>query len=245
MKVSSLRTITDKCTRGQTFHRLSPHSSKRTSPDSTEVHPSPKQQEDGRGITTAAQMDEDTINQTIIDTPARGGGCKTKSSLCSEAAVAQSQFGYPGQASGVDTSLATTSETETTTDAVSTIAPASNPTYALLANGGNLNNRRHHSKIELTSAFIFDPSSPMTGSVRTFTIKPTTGRLKDANGEAYVCVYYEGSRGMSPPPVFGYCNPNNSAPNKGSEYLKCKVESGALSSSVPGTTCEGRFALPP
>ncbi|KAF5689856.1 cell wall beta-glucan synthesis [Fusarium denticulatum] len=73
-KVSSLRTITDIYTRGQTSHRFFPPSSKRTSPDSAEVRSSPKRQEDGRGITTAAQMDEETINQTIIDTPARGGG---------------------------------------------------------------------------------------------------------------------------------------------------------------------------
>ncbi|KAF5689855.1 hypothetical protein FDENT_4169 [Fusarium denticulatum] len=170
---------------------------------------------------------------------------KTKPSLCSEAAVAQRQFGYPGQTSGVNTSLATTSETETTTDAVSTTAPAANPTYALLANGGNLNNQQPQSNIELTSAFIFDPASPMTGDVRTFTIEPITSRLKDANGEAYVCAYYEGSRGMSPPPVVWYCNPNNTGPNKGSEYLKCQVDSGALSRSVPRTTCEGTVCTTP
>ncbi|KAF5721011.1 hypothetical protein FMUND_3914 [Fusarium mundagurra] len=148
--------------------------------------------------------------------------------------------------SGAETSLATTSEAETTTDSVSTsTAPAANPTYVLIANGGNLNNQQPQSNIELTSALIFDPASPMTGGVRTFTIEPITDRLKDANGEAYVCAYYEGSRGMSPPPLVGYCNPENTGPNKASEYLKCQVDGGALSCSVPRTTCEGTVCTTP
>ncbi|KAF5641455.1 het-domain protein [Fusarium tjaetaba] len=122
-----------------------------------------------------------------------------------------------------------TANTEATMPVSTSTAPAANPTYALRANGGNLTNQQPQSNIELTSALIFDPASPMTGGVRTFTVEPITGCLKDANGEAYVCAYYEGSRGMSPPPVVGYCNPNNTSPNKSSDYLKCHIDSGALS----------------
>ncbi|EXK30576.1 hypothetical protein FOMG_13368 [Fusarium oxysporum f. sp. melonis 26406] len=117
-------------------------------------------------------------------------------------------------------------------------APAANPTYSLLANGGNLSNQQLQSNTELTSYLIFDPAIPQTGSVRTFTIEPTTGRLQDANGAAYVCAYYAGSRGISSPPLVAYCDPSNTGPNKPFEYLKYQVDSGALLCSVPRTTCQ-------
>ncbi|KAH7240044.1 uncharacterized protein BKA55DRAFT_542641 [Fusarium redolens] len=137
------------------------------------------------------------------------------------------------------TSVVTTSEAETTTAAISTsTAPEAIPTYSLLANGGNLNNQQPQSNIELTSLLVFDPAYLQTGGIRTFTIEPTTGHLQDANGAAYLCAYYEGSRGISSPPPVGYCDPSNTGPNKPFAYLKCQVSSGALSCNAPRTTCE-------
>ncbi|KAF4436122.1 hypothetical protein FACUT_6694 [Fusarium acutatum] len=141
--------------------------------------------------------------------------------------------------SAAETSVATTSEGETTTTAVSTsTAPAANPTYSLLATGGNLNNAQPQGNIEMTSLLVFNPSNPQTGGTRTFNIEPSTGRLQDANGGTYVCAYYGSSPSTSSPPPITYCNPTNTGTNKAYDYLTCEVVSGTLSCTAPQTICQ-------
>nr|RBQ86036.1 hypothetical protein FVER53263_13728 [Fusarium verticillioides] len=135
--------------------------------------------------------------------------------------------------SEAETSAATTSEAETTST-----APAADPTYSLLANGGNLNNAQPQGNIEMTSVLVFNPALPQTGGIRTFNIEPSTGRLQDANGGTYVCAYYGSSPDTSSPPTIAYCNPSHTGTNKGYDYLKCEVAGGVFSCTAPQTTCQ-------
>ncbi|KAG5784377.1 hypothetical protein H9Q69_010566 [Fusarium xylarioides] len=126
-----------------------------------------------------------------------------------------------------------TSEAETTST-----APAANPTYSLLANGGNLNNAQPQGNIEMTSVLVFNPALPQTGGIRTFNIEPSTGRLQDANGGTYVCAYYGSSPDTSSPPTIAYCNPSHTGTNKGYDYLKCEVVGEVFSCTAPQTFCQ-------
>ncbi|KAF5570141.1 hypothetical protein FPHYL_1417 [Fusarium phyllophilum] len=135
--------------------------------------------------------------------------------------------------SEAETSATTTSEAETTST-----APAANPTYSFLANGGNLNNAQPQGNIEMTSVLVFKPALPQTGGTRTFNIEPSTGRLQDANGGTYVCAYYGSSPDTSSPPIIAYCNPSHTGTNKGYDYLKCEVVGGVFSCTAPQTFCQ-------
>ncbi|PNP76044.1 hypothetical protein FNYG_10602 [Fusarium nygamai] len=135
--------------------------------------------------------------------------------------------------SEAETSVVTTSEAETTST-----APVANPTYSLLANGGNLNNAQPQGNIEMTSVLVFNPALPQTGGIRTFNIEPSTGRLRDTNGGTYVCAYYGSSPDTSSPPTIAYCNPSHTGTNEGYDYLKCEVVGGVFSCTAPQTTCQ-------
>ncbi|KAF4946638.1 hypothetical protein FGADI_11026 [Fusarium gaditjirri] len=138
-----------------------------------------------------------------------------------------------------ETSAVTTTEAETTTTAVSiSTTPAANPTYSLLANGGNLNNAQPQGNIEMTSVLVFNPSLPQSGGIRTFNIEPSTSRLQDADGGTYVCAYYGSSPNTSTPPTIAYCHPTLTGTNKAYDYLTCEVVSGTLSCTAPQTICQ-------
>ncbi|CAG7561906.1 unnamed protein product [Fusarium equiseti] len=134
-----------------------------------------------------------------------------------------------------ETYIATSTEPEIVS---SSKVPAAIPTYSLLANGGNLNNQQPQSNMELASPLIFDPASPQTGGIRIFTIEPTTGHLQDSKSGAYVCAYYGGSRDVSSPPLVRYCDVSQAGSNQAFDYLTCRVVGGALSCTLPRTTCE-------
>ncbi|SCV47030.1 uncharacterized protein FFB14_09567 [Fusarium fujikuroi] len=180
---------------------------------------------------------ESSITTIVEDTTTAVASETTEVSSTTDVSVTTTLESSTAAATSSDATTVT-SEAETTTAASTSTAPAANPTYSLLATGGNLNNAQPQGNIEMTSVLVFNPALPQTGGIRTFNIEPSTGRLQDANGGTYVCAYFGSSPNTSTPPTIAYCNPTNTGTNKAYDYLTCEVVRGKLSCTAPQTICQ-------
>ncbi|KAF5700733.1 hypothetical protein FGLOB1_10613 [Fusarium globosum] len=197
-----------------------------------------------QGTTTVATTSdltstvESSITTFVEDSTTVAASETTEASSTTEASVTTTLESSTAAATSSDATTVTSEAEITTTAASTSTAPAANPTYSLLASGGNLNNVQPQGNIEMTSVLVFNPSNPQTGGIRTFNIEPSTGRLQDANGGTYVCAYFGSSPNTSTPPTIAYCNPTNTGTNKAYDYLTCEVVGGTLSCTAPQTICQ-------
>jgi hypothetical protein len=129
-------------------------------------------------------------------------------------------------------SAATTSDTQTTS-----AAPATQPTYVLSSAGGSLNGSHPQGNGQPGTFITFDPSRLSRAIPHTFTIKPSTGRLQDAETKAYVCAYYSASPTAASPPFVIFCSSGPTGAGQVQDYLTCKVDNGNLACTTPKIFC--------
>ncbi|KAJ4141768.1 hypothetical protein NW768_000985 [Fusarium equiseti] len=131
----------------------------------------------------------------------------------------------------IETFAETTSAAATTSE-----APAAQPTYVLSASGGSLNGAQPQGTGNQGTFIGFDPRYISGATPRKFTID-STGRLQDAETQAYVCAYYFNSQSPVSPPFVVFCAAGPVGGSQGQEYLTCEVNNGNFACKAPRVFC--------
>ncbi|PNP86008.1 hypothetical protein FNYG_01064 [Fusarium nygamai] len=130
----------------------------------------------------------------------------------------------------------TTDMTTTTAEAESTTTAAASPSFKVVGGGGAVDGALLQGLDEEGHLMMFNPNSPLEDyKPRTFTIEPSTGRVKDEDGGYYIWAYYQWT-GHVAPATIGGCT-GSPGPDARSNYIKCRVIDGKLSCTVPQTVC--------
>ncbi|KAF5717675.1 hypothetical protein FMUND_5621 [Fusarium mundagurra] len=139
-------------------------------------------------------------------------------------------------ATTLDDQTTTDMTTTTTAEAESTATTAPAPTFKIVSGGGAVDGALLQGLDEEGHLMMFNPNSTLEDyKPRTFTIEPSTGRVKDKDGGYYICAYYQWT-GHVAPATIGGCT-SSPGPDARSNYIKCRVVDGKLSCTVPQTVC--------
>ncbi|KIL87722.1 hypothetical protein FAVG1_09433 [Fusarium avenaceum] len=123
----------------------------------------------------------------------------------------------------------TTPEAEIPTSIeTTTTAPGPAATYSVVVSGGPIDGANAQGTDQGGSGIVFNPT--FSGAQpRSYTLEPTTGRLRDIKSDNYVCAFYGYTNAPSVPATIANCQTGNTGDNKLYNYLNCKIVNRQLS----------------